>query len=398
MKSPGTRAGSLPSQKRNISDNRKAENLTRLSGGISPVSRRNSRQSESKLMGKPSLQTQAKRIGEYILGSQAVGIAAIGVKAGLFRAIPAGPEKGISAETLAAEMGFDQGAVRAWCRGAYAFGFLEWEEESGFRLGDQMEELLGDPVHPSYQGGQIEFYAGLNESYRHYPQFLRSGEKDWGNDRDPWLLDALQNLTKLDAAMITDHVLPQAPKTLDRLLAGGRILDVGAGEGAHVLHYARRFPRSRVIGLELDQVKVETFRKNLAETSLSDRAAMRQGDVNQLGETQVYDLITLNLTLHDACPPDCRNLLARLFQALNPGGTLLISEIPYPDSIRSYRDGSFFRLLSGVQLHLAMTGCGMITAGQLIFWLQEGGFKSVRTAVQPNPSRFVVLGERPANG
>jgi len=158
-----------------------------------------------------------------------------------------------------------------------------------------MEELLLKPENPAYLGGHVEFYTALDETYRGYPQFLCSEETDRRSSPDPWLLAALRNLTKPDALMITDHVLPQAPKTLSRLLAGGRILDIGAGEGDHVIQYARWYPQSRVIGLELDHAKVETARRNIAGASLGERAAIREGDVNQVDEGGAYDLITLSL-------------------------------------------------------------------------------------------------------
>jgi ubiquinone/menaquinone biosynthesis C-methylase UbiE len=354
---------------------------------------------ESLPQGSRSLQGQAEKVHGYILGNQAAWIAAIGLKTGLFRAVSARSEKGVSEEALSKDTGFDLRAVRAWCRSAYAFGFLEWEQESGYRLAPHMEELLLKPDHPAYQGGQIEFYAALNESYRRYPQFLRSGENDKGEGQDPWLLTALRNLTRPDARMITDYVLPQAPGTLARILAGGEILDIGSGEGFHLLHYARRYPRSRVIGIELDSAKVEPARKNIAEAFLGERVSLREGDVNQLDEGGVYDLITLNLTLHDVCSSEsCREVLGRILRALKPAGTLLVSEIPYPESIRSYRDGTFSQLLSGIELHLAMAGCEMITQRQLLRWMEEGGCENVRVATQPNPARFVVLGEKPANG
>lgn len=346
-----------------------------------------------------SLRVQAEKVRGYILGNQAAWIAAIGLETGLFRAVSVRSEKGVSEEALSKDTGFDLGAVRAWCRSAYAFGFLEWEEESGYRLGFHMEELLLKPDHPAYQGGQIGFYTALNESYRRYPQFLRSGENDKGEGLDPWLLAALRNLTKADAHMITDYVLPQAPRTLAQVLAGGRILDIGSGEGFHLIHYARRYPRSQVSGIELDHAKVETARKNIAEAFLGERVYLREGNVNQLDEGGAYDLITLNLTLHDVCSSEaCREVLGRLFQALRPQATLLVSEIPYPDTVQRYRDGPFFQLLSGVQLHLTLAGCRMIGQRQLRLLMEEGRFENVRVATQPNPARFVLLGEKPANG
>ncbi len=253
-----------------------------------------------------------------------------------------------------------------------------------------------NPSHPNYLGGQVEFYAALNESYRGYPQFLRSKETEQRDTADPWLLTVLGNLTKLDALMITDYVLPQAPRTLARIQAGGRILDVGAGEGDHVISYARRYPHSQVIGLELDSFKVEIARKKIGAASLEERTVIREGDVNLLVDESTYDLITLNLTLHDVCTGErCTGVLGRIFRALKPGGTLRVSEFPYADSIRGYREGPFCQLLSGIQLHLTMAGCRMITQKQLRLLMEQGRFEKVRVASQPNPTRFVLLGEKP---
>ena len=239
-------------RKEKLSGNvRKANELIPADREAPPVFQANFQENEGMQRESRSLRFQAEKVRDYILGNQATWIAVIGLETGLFKTISARSKKGVSADALSKDMGFDLGAVRAWCRSAYAYGFLEWEEESGYRLGPHMEELLLKPDHPAYQGGQIEFYAALNESYRRYPQFLRSGENDKGESQDPWLLPALRNLTRPDARMITDYVLPQAPGTLARILAEGKILDIGSGEGFHLLRYARRYPRSRVIGLEL---------------------------------------------------------------------------------------------------------------------------------------------------
>jgi cyclopropane fatty-acyl-phospholipid synthase-like methyltransferase len=63
----------------------------------------------------------------------------------------------------------------------------------------------------------------------------------------------------------TDTVLPQAPQTLARLQHGGRLLDIGAGAGYALVHYAQRFPAAEVVGLELNGPSVELARRAVAE-------------------------------------------------------------------------------------------------------------------------------------
>ena len=329
--------------------------------------------------------------------NQAAWIADIGLKAGLFRAVADAGEEGITEEALAQKLAYKLRYVQVWCRGAYAFEFLDWDEQTGYRLAPHMESLLLDASDPQFLGGRIQFYTALYEDYRAFPEYLRTGGIWPRSDHDPFLIEALKNTTKPDCVVLTEHVLPQAPQTLARLEQGGKILDVGAGGGYHTLHYADRFPNAKVVGLEFDAPSLALARQTIAEAGLEGRVELRHGDANELDEEDAYDLVTMNIALHETGgPPEYRNVLSRVRRALKPGGTVVVSELPYPDSPGEYRDAPVYKALAGVQLHEALVGCGMITQGQLGVLLTETGFANARVAEQPLPTRFVMLAEKPS--
>lgn len=146
--------------------------------------------------------------------------------------------------------------------------------------------------------------------------------------------------------------------------------------------------------MEFDAPSLELARQTVAEAGLDERVEIRYGDANQLDEENIYDLVTMNIVLHETGgPSEYRNVLSRVRRALKPNGTLLVSELPYPDSPGEYRDRPVYRALAGVQLHEALVGCGMITQGQLRDLLTEAGFQNARVAEQPLPTRFVMLAE-----
>jgi predicted O-methyltransferase YrrM len=340
-------------------------------------------------------QAQWQKLFGYILGNQAAWIADIGLKAGLFRAVADAGEEGITEEALARRLDYKLRYVQVWCRGAYAFEFLDWDEQAGYRLAPHMESLLLDASDPQFLGGRIQFYTALYEDYRAFPEYLRTGGIWPRSDHDPFLIEALKNTTKPDCVVLTEHVLPQAPQTLARLEQGGKILDVGAGGGYHTLHYADRFPEAHVVGLEFDAPSLALARETIAEAGLEGRVELRHGDANELDEEDAYDLVTMNIALHETGgPPEYRNVLSRVRRALKTGGTVVVSELPYPDSPGEYRDAPVYKALAGVQLHEALVGCGMITQGQLGMLLAETGFANARVAEQPLPTRFVMLAEK----
>jgi hypothetical protein len=115
-------------------------------------------------------QAQWQKLFGYILGNQAAWIADIGLKAGLFRAIADAGEEGTTEEALAQRLDYKLRYVQVWCRGAYAFELLDWDERSGYRLAPHMASLLLDASDPLVLGGA---HSVLHRPLRRLPGFPR---------------------------------------------------------------------------------------------------------------------------------------------------------------------------------------------------------------------------------
>lgn len=335
------------------------------------------------------------RLFGSLIGFQATWVANIGLTAGLFQAI-ADSGDGITEAVLSARLGYEPRYVRVWCRAAYAFEWVEYDEATGYYMTSEMRALLLDPSDPLYVGGRILFTAALSEDFLAFPDRLADGAIFPREDHHPDLLAALTQMSKPDFQIMTEIVLPQEASALKaRLDAGGDILDVGCGGGYGVAHFARRFPNARVIGLEVNPGMLELARKTMAEASLADRASIRPVDVREIEFDAAFDLIYLNISLHETGgPDDYRNVLQRCRRALRDGGSLLISELPYPGTIQEYRTAPAYRMLAGVQHHEMLVGCGMITIPELQRLLTDAGYRNVRRCRQPSPTRVMYLAER----
>src|SRR5205823_3092424 len=101
------------------------------------------------------------------------------------------------------------------------------------------------------------------------------------------------------------------------------------------------------------------------------------------------------VALHETGGPDeWRNVLRRVHAALKPAGTLIVTELPYPDSIAAYRERPVYKALTGVQFHETLVGCGAITQNTLRELLAGAGFRNLRVADQPIPTRFVMIADK----
>lgn len=98
---------------------------------------------------------------------------------------------------------------------------------------------------------------------------------------------------------------------------GGRVLEVGCGQGALGTRLALRYD---YLGLEPDPVSAGTARRRLQRLG---RGTVRQGDIAVLDPADRFDLICAFEVIEHLA--DDRDALERWIHHLAPGGTLLLS-------------------------------------------------------------------------
>ncbi len=123
------------------------------------------------------------------------------------------------------------------------------------------------------------------------------------------------------------------------------VVDLGCGTGEHTAALAARFPGAEVTGLDSSEEMLARARNLLtgvgeglkpSPTGRQPNLTFRQGRIEDLAGG--YDLIFSNAALQWL--PDHRDLLARLWRHLNPGGQLAV-QVP------SNFDHPSHRLLAG---------------------------------------------------
>ncbi|MBI3778354.1 MAG: malonyl-ACP O-methyltransferase BioC [Gammaproteobacteria bacterium] len=114
------------------------------------------------------------------------------------------------------------------------------------------------------------------------------------------------------------------------------ILDIGCGTGYDVRELARRYPRARVLGLDIVEIMAHRARrKSGLWRRLTGRCAFACGDAERLPFAPAsVDMIVSNLALQ-WCDP--RTVFAEARRVLRPGGLLMFTTFG-PDTLRELRD------------------------------------------------------------
>lgn len=106
-----------------------------------------------------------------------------------------------------------------------------------------------------------------------------------------------------------------------------RMLDAGSGRGDLAIHLARRCPHWQIVGLDLSPSRTQSAQYVGKKLGLKN-VDFRTGSLEELDFREAFDLIVSADVLEHI--EDDRTALWKLFQALRPGGCLIVTSPSVP--------------------------------------------------------------------
>jgi ubiquinone/menaquinone biosynthesis C-methylase UbiE len=137
---------------------------------------------------------------------------------------------------------------------------------------------------------------------------------------------------------------------------------------------AKAFPSLTLVGIDGDAHSLSKAAENLAKAGVGDRVTLRQQTFESIDIEGGFDFAYMNISLHEA--RDKPATVVNCYRALNAGGMLAVSELPFPEdqaSLRSDAGG----LLSLMQLHEVYFGGHHLTVREAQDLLKEAGFADI---------------------
>jgi ubiquinone/menaquinone biosynthesis C-methylase UbiE len=166
------------------------------------------------------------------------------------------------------------------------------------------------------------------------------------------------------------EALAQLPQVVAELSVGGRVADVHCGGGRWLVAMARRFPNLELVGVEFEADSVARARQHVEAEGLGDRIRIVQADVSKLTEPGTYNLVYFQYALHQL--PDAVVGLRTAWQALAPGGRVLVLDWPLPSDPEEFRT-RHGELIAGVQLDELYQGTSLAPRERFRHWFAEAG-------------------------
>src|SRR5215210_2311249 len=315
-------------------------------------------------------------------------LVAIGDRLGLYRELSAGGPQ--TSSELAQRTGNAERYVREWLNAQAASGWVDYDADSGrYSMSPEQAMMFADPMSPAFVGGGFQLALGSAEARDHIAEAFTTGTGfGWGEHHHDVFDGCRRFFEPGYRANIVQAWIPALDGVHDKLTEGGRVLDIGCGQGASAIVIAEAYPNATVHGTDAHEGSIAEARRLAAEAGVADRVTFATEPADAQPPAG-YDLVTSFDCLHDMGDPV--GVAGQVRAALAPGGAWMIVEPRAGDTVeenlnpvrRAYY--AFSTLLctpSSLSQEVGLALGAQAGEARLRAVLESAGFTSVRVAAE----------------
>jgi predicted O-methyltransferase YrrM len=138
---------------------------------------------------------------------------------------------------------------------------------------------------------------------------------------------------------------------------------------------------------------LEVTREIVERAGFGDRVTLLPGDYLQTPFGSGYDVALLSGMMHRETADGCRLLLQKTFDALDPGGLAIVSDVFFDDD---RKNSPPFATSFALNMMLTSEHGSAHARTEMSRWMAENGFVAIEVRDMPRPNpHTLVLGTRP---
>ncbi|MFL6426855.1 MAG: methyltransferase [Acidobacteriaceae bacterium] len=309
------------------------------------------------------------------------------VEMGVFTELARGPEE---LDALAGRLGLHPRGARDFLDALVALGFLHRSHGQYCNAPDA--DLFLDRDKPAYIGGMLEMAnARLYGFWNHLTEALRTGQQQNEAKRDPGASPFVALYA--DPARLKGFLAAMSGISHGANLAIARKVpwakyqtyaDLGTAQGDLAVQIALANAHLHGIGFDLPEV-APVFEEYAEANGVSSRLRFQPGDFFR-EPLPAVDVLTMGHILHDWNLAEKKMLVRKAFDALNPGGALVVYDAVIDDD----RSKNAFGLMMSLNMLVETPGGFDYTGADCIGWMKEAGFREPYVEHLVGPDSMVV--------
>jgi 2-polyprenyl-3-methyl-5-hydroxy-6-metoxy-1,4-benzoquinol methylase len=293
------------------------------------------------------------------------------VRLGVFDALVAAPR---TAEDLAKQFGVSHRGLRILLNGLVGLELLTKPHAGHYALTPEADAFLVGG-RPAYMGGffrhtstqLIPKWLGLTDVVRSGKPSAAVNLEGEGATFFEQFVEDIFPLSRQAALGFADRV------GLSTATSPVSVLDVGAGSGVWGVSLAEKSPQVRVTAVDWPGV-LKVTRRVAERHGVADRFTFSPGDFSTADFGTGHHYATIGHILHSEGPARSKALLKKVFAALAPGGTVVISEWLVNESRTAPLPGLIF----AVNMLVNTQDGDTFSFTEISKWLRDAGFTDVK--------------------
>jgi SAM-dependent methyltransferase len=243
----------------------------------------------------------------------------------------------LTAAETAAQAGMHPRYAQEWLEQQCVAGLIDVEDASAsaaarrYSVSGDHAAVLADPDSLAYftpfarmtaaAAGQLPalltaYRTGGGVAWSEYGEHMRTAQADANR---PLFLNVLGS-----------QWLPAMPDVHSLLSDGGRVADIGCGDGWSSLGIALAYPGVTVDGFDVDASSIQAAEKHAAAYGVSDRVRFHRVDGADAPDDAHYDVVTAFECIHDM--PDPVSVLAGARRLVRDGGAVIVMDERVPET------------------------------------------------------------------
>ena len=344
------------------------------------------------------------RLFDAVLGAMDMWAIYLGEQLGFYAALVS--DGSMTPDELSEAVSTDARYTREWLEQQTVTGILDVDDPS-LDAGDRRYTLRASHAEVLTNRDSLDYLApfvrlvtaggiqlpALVEAYRNgggvsWEQFGPDMRTSQAEMNRPWFLKALGS-----------DWFPSVPELHDRLLKGGRVADIGCGEGWSSIAIAQAYPGVTVDGFDVDTPSIEGARRHAQDAGVSERVRFHDADAGSLGFEREFDVVTAFECIHDL--PHPVPVLTTMRNLAKEDGQVVVMDEKVSESFPG-RGDDVERVMYGFSLFIClpdgMSHPGSAATGTVMRpdtlrkYAQEAGFSDLETLpIENDQWRFYRL-------
>jgi ubiquinone/menaquinone biosynthesis C-methylase UbiE len=260
----------------------------------------------------------------------------IGHKLDLFNIIKeTGP---INSEELSKKTSYSERYLREWLECMTVNEYLEYNPSTNkFSMPDEHAVVLCNRDNIAYTIPFVYWIPSLSSALDKLLESFKTGN---GVPYSMYGPDMIYAQGEGNRPMFLNDIakwISTMPDIADKLKSkGGRVLDVGCGDGWASISLAKSFPLTRIDAIDADSQSIDNAKKNVYNEGLEDKITLHQSLIEKANFKEKYDLVMTFESIHDMPYPI--EALQKMRDVVSPDGAILIGDVSMKDRLEEKND------------------------------------------------------------